>query len=183
MAEIVELERRITAALDRIARGLDGLAAPQAAGLAEAVAGAGAPMAVDVDPADLAADPLPEDRADSADEAVAAATAELRAALAAAAEREAMLRAQYEDRIAQMTRQLDVQGLEMQRMRKTAVALREEVRRLREGAAAGLIEPGQINRAMLAELDALRASRLSELAELNEISAALDDHLTEAEHA
>ena len=29
----------------------------------------------------------------------------------------------------------------------------------------------------------LRASRLSELAELNEISAALDDHLTEAEHA
>ncbi len=40
-----------------------------------------------------------------------------------------------------------------------------------------------INKAMLAELDALRATRLTEMAELDEIAAALDAHLTEAENA
>lgn len=160
MADIVELERRIAAALDRIGRGLDGLATAKANAVPEA------PMLVD---AEAEAAPGAEDG--------------LHASLAAATEREAMIRAQYEQRIEKLTRQLDVQGLELQRMRKTAVTLREELRRLRESEASGLTEPAQINRAMLVELDALRATRLTELAELDELAAALDDHLTEAEHA
>jgi hypothetical protein len=171
MAEIVELERRIAAALDRIGRGLDGLAEARASAVPEA------PMLVDALPegAEVA-----EGHADPATDTV---LADLRASLAAAAEREALLRAEYQQHIDRLGHQLDVQGLELQRMRKTAVTLREELRRLREAAASGLAEPGQVNRAMLAELDALRAVRLSELAELDELSAALDDHLTEAEHA
>jgi hypothetical protein len=61
--------------------------------------------------------------------------------------------------------------------------LREQLRVLREAQAAGSTEPHLLNKAMLAELDALRATRLSEMAELDELSAALDDHLTEAENA
>lgn len=159
MADIVELERRIAAALDRIGRGLDGLATARDRAVPEA------PMLVDAD----AEAPQGGD--------------DLRASLAAAADREALMRAGYEQRIEKLTHQLDVQGLELQRMRKTAVTLREELRRLRESEASGITEPGQINRAMLVELDALRATRLSELAELDELAAALDDHLTEAEHA
>ena len=68
-------------------------------------------------------------------------------------------------------------------MRKTAVTLREQLRQLREAQAAGVAEPHLINKSMLAELDALRATRLTELAELDEIAAALDPHLTEAENA
>jgi hypothetical protein len=167
MADIVELERRIAAALDRIGRGLDGLAEARVRAVPEA------PMLVDA---------LPEG-AEAAEGPADAALADLRASLAAAAEREAMLRAEYQQRVDRLGHQLDVQGLELQRMRKTAVTLREELRRLREAAASGLADPGQVNRAMLAELDAMRAVRLSELAELDELSAALDDHLTEAEHA
>lgn len=182
MAEIVELERRIAAALERIGRGLDGLARPSPAPLPDS----SGESASDPAPVDAAEAPMLLDAAEAPGIAPAAphpAEAELATTLQAAAEREAMIRAQYEDRIEKLTRQLDVQGLELQRMRKTAVTLREELRRLRESETARLTEPGQINRAMLAELDALRAARLSELAELDELSAALDDHLTEAEHA
>jgi hypothetical protein len=171
MADIVELERRIAAALDRIGRGLDGLAEARVRAVPEA------PMLVDALPEGA------EAAEGAADPATDAALTDLRASLAAAAEREALLRAEYQQRVDRLGHQLDVQGLELQRMRKTAVTLREELRRLREAAASGLADPGQVNRAMLAELDAMRAVRLSELAELDELSAALDDHLTEAEHA
>ena len=61
--------------------------------------------------------------------------------------------------------------------------LREQLRQLREAQVAGLAEPHLLNKAMLTELDALRASRLSEMAELDELAAALDAHLTDAENA
>lgn len=169
MQDLVELERRIAAALERIGRGIDALpvAAPEPepgpAPVAEPVA---AP-----DPAVLSAE----------EEAERASMARLRERLAAARDRETVLRSEYDERIEKLTRQLDVQGMELQRMRKTALTLREELRRLREAQSAGLADPAQINRALLAELDALRAARLSEMAELEEINAALDLHLTSAE--
>lgn len=88
-----------------------------------------------------------------------------------------------QDRTDRLTRQLDVQGLELQRMRRTTIGLRDQLRQLREAAAAGVAEPSLINKAMLTELEALRATRLTEMAELDEIASALDDHLTEAENA
>lgn len=167
MQEIVELERRIAAALERIGRQVDalGLTPPPEASEAEA------PSSEEI--AALRSE-LEEERA---------ASAQLRDRLQGVREREAVTRAQQEARIEKLIRQLDVQGLELQRMRKTAVTLREELRRLREAQADGTADAALINRAMLAELEALRATRLSEMAELDEIAAALDEHLTEAENA
>ena len=169
MQEIVEMERRIAAALERIGRQVDtlGLLMP-----AEPAEDAAPPPGAE----EIAAlrSELEEERA---------AAAQLRDRLQGVREREAVTRAQQEARIEKLVRQLDVQGLELQRMRKTAVTLREELRRLREAQADGTADAALINRAMLAELEALRATRLSEMAELDEIAAALDEHLTEAENA
>lgn len=160
MQELVEFERRISAALERIGRGVDRIQPP-------------APVA----------EPAPEAPPPVEDEGERSTLARLRERLAAARDRETVLRGEYDQKIELLSRQLDVQGLELQRMRKSALTLREELRRLREAQQAGLADPAQINRAILAELDAMRASRLSEMAELDELSAALDHHLTEAENA
>lgn len=162
MADLVEYERRIAAALERIESGLDGLSRPEPAA-------AGPSVEDDLLRAELQSERL--------------ASAELREVIAGVADREAVLRSQYEERIERLTRHLDVQGLELQRMRKTSLTLREELRHLREAATMAAPEPLQINRALLAELEAMRAARLSEMAELDEIAQALDQHLTEAENA
>lgn len=166
MQDVGELERRISAALERIGRGLDALAAPQEADDAPPP----------VDPGEIAAlrAQLEEERTTNA---------QLQERLRAVKEREAAQQAQTQDRVEKLTRQLDVQGLELQRMRRTTIGLRDQLRQLREAQAAGLAEPHLINKAMLTELEALRATRLTEMAELDEIAAALDEHLTEAENA
>ncbi|MDT8855854.1 hypothetical protein RNZ50_12665 [Paracoccaceae bacterium Fryx2] len=159
MSDISELERRITAALERIGKGLDRMAAEPAAA-AEATATVAGPAGVDEG---LQA-ALDEERT---------ANAQLSARLRAVKEREAQAVARLEAQVARMTRQLDVQGLDLQRMRKTTVQLREQLRVLREAQTGGQADPQMINKAMLAELEALRATRLSETAELDEILAEL----------
>jgi hypothetical protein len=161
MQEISELEKRITAALERIGKGADRLAqasrsAPSAAGAGEAVL-----------------------RARLEDEK--ALNAQLQERLRAAKEREP--KGDLQDKIDRLTQQLDVQGLELQRMRRTAATLRDQLSALRDAEAARLSDPSLINKAMAAELDALRALRLSEVAEIDEILAALDPHIAEAAHA
>lgn len=175
MQEITELERRISAALERIGKGLDAMGPssgepppPVAMAAAGGDGGAGGDEA-----ASLRAQ-LEEERT---------ATAQLQERLKAVKDRDLVLQSQLQEKVEKLTRQLDVQGLELQRMRKTSISLREQLRQLREAQAEGVAEPHLINKAMLAELDALRASRLTEMAELDEIAAALDDHLTEAENA
>lgn len=96
----------------------------------------------------------------------------------AAVEDTAALLARIED----LTRQVDVQGLELQRMRQSSIQLRETLRALREQASEG-VEAHLINRAMLAELEALRAARSSETAELGAILAELAPILDPAEDA
>ncbi len=168
MQEILELERRIAAALERIDRGVDRIPGASAAPAAAA-------------PTTDAGDELAALRAQLDDERTV--SAQLQERLRAIKDRDLVVHAQLQEQIEKMTRQLDVQGLELQRMRKTAISLREQLRVLREAQSAGLAEPHLINKAMLAELDALRATRLTEMAELDEIAAALDAHLTEAENA
>jgi len=165
MQDVGELERRISAALERIGRGLDALAAPREAG--------------DVPPADTAE--IAALRAQLEEERLA--NAQLQERLRAVKEREAAQQAQMQDRMDKLTRQLDVQGLELQRMRRTTIGLRDQLRQLHQAQAAGVAEPQLINKAMLTELEALRATRLTEMAELDEIAAALSEHLTEAENA
>jgi chromosome segregation ATPase len=168
MQDITELERRISAALERIGRGVDGI--PTAQGDPPAPQ----PVAGDSDELASLRAQLEEERT---------ASAQLQDRLKGLKDRELAQTAQLQEKIDRMTRQLDVQGLELQRMRRTTIGLREQLRQLREQQAAGVAEPHLINKAMLTELDALRATRLTEMAELDEIAAALDEHLTEAENA
>ena len=110
-----------------------------------------------------------------------AASGELSAKLRAARDREAASApGAMEAKVEKMTRQLDVQGLELQRMRKTTIQLREHLRVLHEAAAEGLAEPHLVNKAMLAELEALRAARHLDLAEMDEILAELEPLIEEA---
>lgn len=155
MHDLTELERRITAALARIGTGIEALAAASPA----------APAAIpqDGDAAARLQGELDAERQANAD--LRAELAAIRAAATPVDAGEAALRA----RIDQMTRQLDVQGLEMHRMRKMIVQLRENLRGMRRSQAANVADPEQVNRAMMAELEAIRVTRLSEVAELDEI--------------
>lgn len=159
MQELAELERRIAAALHRIGAGVEALQAATPATDPAAGGDASGEIA----------------RLTAALTAERQLTAELRARIAALQSTEPAPTpadgqgADHQARIDQMTRQLDVQGLEMHRMRKTMVQLRENLRGLRRAQAANLADPEQINRAMMAELEAVRVTRLSEVAELDEI--------------
>ena len=166
MQDMIELERRITDALNRIGAGIEGLAAPAPASAAAA--------ADDGTVARLQAE-LAAERETSAALRRDLAAAQSAAPPPAVEGDEAALRA----RIEQMTRQLDVQGLEMHRMRKTMVQLRENLRGLRRAQAANVADPEQINRAMQAEVEAMRVARLSEVAELDEILTELTPHIRE----
>jgi chromosome segregation ATPase len=149
--DITELERRITQAMERIGRSLPRLPATEAG-------------------PDLGAEVAKLREALAAEKARGA---ELAEKLRSLKDREPMSSAQVEAKIERMTRQLDVQGLELQRMRKTTIQLREQLRTLHQAASAGLVEPQMVNKAMLAELDALRATRHTEVAEMDEILAEL----------
>jgi predicted nucleic acid-binding Zn-ribbon protein len=160
MQEIAELEKRITAALERIGKGADRLA--QLPRSASSSGGAEAAL-----------------RAQLEDEK--ALNSQLQEKLRAAKEREP--KGDLHEKIDRLTRQLDVQGLELQRMRRSAAALRDQLAALRATQAAGVSEPHLINKAMAAELESFRAERLTEVAEIDEILAALDPHIAEAAHA
>ena len=164
MSELAELERRISAALERIGQGLDRLPTEGAGGAAPAAAG---------DADDTIA------RLTEALEAEKAANAQLNERLKAIKERDQQSLHGMETQVEAMTRQLDVQGIELQRMRKTAIALREQMRALREAALAGVADAHMINKSMLAELEALRATRATETAELDEVLAELGALITE----
>ncbi|WP_431299756.1 hypothetical protein [Tabrizicola sp. BL-A-41-H6] len=163
MQDITALEKRITAALERIGKGVDRIAS--------------APKA----PAPAAPPPAPDLalRAQLEDEKTL--TAQLQERIRVMKERESQ--GSLQEKIERLTQQLDVQGLELQRMRRTAASLRDQLAQLRQAQAAGVTEPHLINKAMLAELEALRATRMTEMAEMDEILAALEPHLAEAGNA
>lgn len=170
MQDMAELERRIAAALHRIGEGIQTLTSAATA----------APSALPSQDHDAAAD---AERMQHLQEALSAerhTVAALREQLEAqAAQAPAPApepnaapdedRTELLNRIEKMTAQLDVQGLEIHRMRKTVVQLRENLRGLRRAQTANLADPEQINRAMMAELEAIRVTRLSEVAEMDEI--------------
>ncbi|HMO07117.1 MAG TPA: hypothetical protein PKD10_05640 [Paracoccaceae bacterium] len=162
--DLGEMARRLTAALDRIGKGIEP-SPPAAAPAAAPKAGKGDDLA----------------RLQEELEVEKAANAQLAERLKAVRERDGQSKAQAEARIETMTRQLDLQGLELARLRKTTVQLREALRMMSEGAAGATPEPHLINKAMLAELEALRALRQSEASELDEILAALDPLVKPAE--
>lgn len=163
MQDITELEKRITAALERIGKGVDRLAAhPRPSSPAQTPAASDAALRAQ----------LEEEKS---------LTAQLQARLRAAKEREA--KGDLQEKLDRLTQELDVKGLELQRMRRVNASLREQLEALRTAAASGVTEPHLINKAMATELEALRATRMTEIAEMDEILAALEPHLTEAGNA
>ena len=146
MSDIDELERRIAAALERIGKSVDGFET----------------QAVGADPDELEA-------------------------LKAALEEEKLVSAQHEERIKKLHAKLDGQSaglaeeleaqrmatakldMEMQRMRAANEQLRASNGALREANTRGVGEPHLINKAMLAELEGLRAARAVDVAETGAI--------------
>ena len=170
MQDITELEKRIAAALDRIGKGLDRLSSQprtSPAAMGSPAQGTSSPAADAMLRAQL--------------EEEKSLTSQLQARLRAAKDREG--RGDLQEKVDRLTQELDVQGLELQRMRRVNASLREQLETLRQAQASGVTEPGQINKAMQVELDALRAARLTEIAEMDEILAALEPHISEARNA
>ncbi len=161
MGQIADLEQRIASAFARIAAGVEALeAAPVAAPVLETGEVASLQTALD------------EERM---------AHAQLSERLKMLRDQDAKSQAALTAEVATLTRQLDAQGLDVQRLSGTVAQLREELRRLREAAEQGMADPQLINRAMLAELEALRATRAAETTEMADIIAALTPILTAEE--
>ncbi len=177
MQSIAELERRITSALERIGAGLDRVASKPPPAPAVPTTGAEALLRAELDDERKLTTQLKE--------RVAALTEKAARAMEKPPEPKPVhvpvAQAQLEARIDKMTRQLDVQGLELQRMRKITIQLRDQLARLREAAEAGLTEPHLINKAMATELEALRAARQGEIAEMDEILAELTPLIAEVQ--
>ena len=158
MTDIAELERRIRLALDRIAKATE---------RAE-VAGA-----ADPDTTALRAEL----------EAERAKTAQLSERVRAIKDRQDSSMTALERKLSRASEQLDVLGLEVQRLRKANAQLTEANAALRETRIADMTDPSAINRSLAAELEALRADRRAELAELEDVLAALAPLVGDKAHA
>lgn len=146
MSDIDELQRRITAAMDRVATGLEGLDKGSA-------------------------EPDPEMVQALEDERTANAqlTERVRILKTRADSETATLRTQVEESQARMA-QLDI---ELQRVRRANAQLTDACAALQEANAEGVGDAHLINKAMLAELEGLRAARAADVAESSAILAAL----------
>jgi septation ring formation regulator EzrA len=165
MQEIAELERRITAALERIGQGVASLAA----------APAQSELPASMAEAELArlTEALDEERM---------ANAQLNERLRVVRDKDGGEKAALEHQVSDLTAQLEAQSVDLNRLRRTVDQMNAEMADLRDVAQLGVTEPEHINKAMLAELTALRAARASEAEELAEIVAALNPLIAEARH-
>lgn len=145
MSDIEELQRRITAAMDRVAGALDGLDG-----------GGGDTGALE--------QALDDEKTVNAqlNERIRVLTRRQEAELAD-------VKAHAESAAARMS-ELD---LELQRLRKANAQLRQSCEDLRGANEAGVGDAHLINKAMLAELEALRAARAADVAEASTIIDAL----------
>jgi len=156
MSELPQLEMRITTALDRIRAGMDGLSAP-----APVVETAAAP-----------------DTSGLSDQ-VAELTAKLdeeKTANAQLEERVKLLKERQDGKLAELESNVDAgrarssrMDRELQRLRQVNAELRDINSQLREALSEGVSEPHLVNKAMLAELEALRATRSADAAEMDAI--------------
>ena len=153
MSELSELQTRIHAALDRITSGIDGLATPP-----EAAA--------------------PAENSASAEQVAALQTKldEEKTANAQLEERVKLLKERQDGKLAELESNVDAgrarsarMDRELQRLRQVNAELRDINAQLRAALADGVSEPHLVNKAMMAELEALRATRASDAAEMDAI--------------
>lgn len=158
MSEIEALRDRIEVAFGRI---------EEALGRVQAI-----PERV-VDPAELEAV-----RAELADERVVQAQLE---------ERIRALKERHEKRVAELEAAVEAErgrlaalDHELQRLRQSNADLRDVAGQLRAALAEDVAEPELVNRAMVAEIEALRATRAADLAEIEAVIDTLRPHVGEA---
>ncbi len=147
MTDVAELERRLSAALDRISTGLNGLNA----------AGPG-----DVDAGELA-------RLRETIETERSANAQLEQRVVAIKEKQEKLVAGLEAEVARLRQELDERDAIVQKVKRVNQRLRDNNRALREANRNAVGDPDLINTSMVSELDALRVSRETDRAELDTI--------------
>lgn len=166
MQEIAELERRITAALERIGRGLEGLAepAPPAVASLEPSVAVGEVAALN--------EALDEERM---------ANAQLQERLRVVRDKDADAHLALTTRITELDGQTEAQSDEIKMLRRQVSQLTEHIAILQEAAISGVTEPHHINRAMMTELETLRAARATEADELAEIVATLTPLIQEVQ--
>ncbi|PRX38233.1 hypothetical protein SAMN05216257_103241 [Meinhardsimonia xiamenensis] len=172
MSELSELERRLSEALDRIREGVERLTlAPLPAAPSEAAA----------DEARGAAEEIASLR--EALEAERLANAQLEERLAA-------IRSRLEEKVEELSgeveglrEQLEATHARNRHLKRRLEEVRAALARLREAASEGVTEPEQINRAMLAELESLRALREADRHELDALIAELKPLVEEAADA
>lgn len=163
MSDIEELQRRITAAIDRIAVGIETVATQPAA----------------ADPAELEALRAERDAAIADRDAAQKALEEERLVTAQLEERIRKLKERHASELAEAQTQgasadhLQRLDHDLQRLRKANDQLRQSNAALREANEEGVGEPHLINKAMLAELEGLRAARAADVAEATSIMAQL----------
>ncbi len=151
MNDLSEYERRIGAALDRIG---------QVVAVARPAAGAAAHQG------DVAAlqDALDAERT---------ANAQLTERVRAIKDKQETMVAVLERNVARLTQQLDAQGRELHRQKRLNAQMMDTNRALSDAARTGVTEPHLVNKAMMTELEALRASRAADVAEMDEILSEL----------
>ncbi|WP_456389205.1 hypothetical protein [Profundibacter sp.] len=150
MSDIAELERRITAALERIGTGVDGMDA--AGGTAD----------------DGEAAALKE-----ALEAEKLANAQLEERVSAIKQKQETTVKEMQERIEVLGKDLSRQEADAKKLLKVNAKLRESNDELRAANESGVGDAHLINKAMQTDLEALRATRKADLAELETIMAEL----------
>ncbi len=158
MSQIEDLQSRISAAIDRIGAGVEALAAVPAS-----------------------TEPDPDMVAQLEDEKLANAQLE---------ERLRTLRARQESELEGLKSELNRQSeamarldMDVQRLRAANDQLRDSNAALRAANEKGVGEPHLINKAMLAELEALRATRATDVAEAEAVLSKLEPLLAAAGRA
>ena len=153
MSDLGQVERRLSAALERIARRLE----------AGSSGGGTASEGQDGTIAELR----------SALEKERSSNAQLSERVSQVRQRQETTVAQLERRLARLTEQLDLQSLEMLRLKKANARLIEVNAGLRAAQAESFPDATLVNRSISAELEALQAERRAEMAEMEEILAEL----------
>lgn len=150
MDDIAGIEARLAAALDRIARGVEGIPGHGSA---------------------VAAGELADTQA--ALEAEKAAHGELAERVKAIRERQEQTVATLEKRVQSLQGRLSEQEAELGRFKRANAALRDTVAALRTAAAEGNVDAALVNGALEAELEATRAAQAADRAELDAILSEL----------
>lgn len=148
MSDLAEYERRISAALEKIGAGVEALAKP-------------AP-----DQGDAEAE-VARVRAELEDEKVA--NAQLEERIRTLKERQDTDTAGQSEALQAQSEKITKIDKELQHLRQVNGQLRDTIAKLREANEAGLTEPHLINKAMLSELEALRATQAADAAEVDVI--------------